>query len=130
MPSAAVFEDRKLGHQDRPIRRISKTSRDGDGEITSDAAREQLQFETVPIAMRSKTGHAHAVATDVKCHVDLLEALSVFSHYEERPCVKKETTHLTDHTHRAEGLHLNQTASVARVDLDSGSRKPRSGKRR
>ena len=97
MPSAAVFEDRKLGHQDRPIRWISKTTRDGHGEITSDAARrEQLHLETVLVAMRSKTGHAPAVIRKFKYHVDLLEALS---RYEERPCVKIKTTHLTDRTH-------------------------------
>lgn len=48
----------------------------------------------------------------------------MFSRYQEAPCVKIETTHLTDQTHAAAGLHLNQTTSVARLDLDSGSRKP------
>ena len=54
----------------------------------------------------------------------LLESLSKSLLYREGPCVRIETTGLTDQTHPAEELHLNQIKSVARLELDSGSGKP------
>ncbi|KAF2631733.1 hypothetical protein BU25DRAFT_195634 [Macroventuria anomochaeta] len=62
--------------------------------------------------------------TETNLSCGSLEACSALSLYQELPCVEIETTHLIDQTHPADGLHLNQTSSVARVDLYSGSRKP------
>jgi hypothetical protein len=56
--------------------------------------------------------------------VGLLESLFGVLLYQEGPCLGIETTGLTDQTHPAEELHLNQTTSVARIELDSGSGKP------
>lgn len=56
--------------------------------------------------------------------MDILESLSRILLYQEGPCVRIETTGLTDQTHPVEELRLNQTTSVARLELDSGSGKP------
>lgn len=53
-----------------------------------------------------------------------LGARSALSLYQEVPCVNIDTTRQTDQAQPLLWLRLNQTSYVARVDFDSGSRKP------
>lgn len=53
--------------------------------------------------------------TEIRLPCGLLESLSGNLLYQEGPCVRIETTGLTDQTHLGEELHLNQTTTVARL---------------
>ncbi|KAJ4984682.1 hypothetical protein SVAN01_09796 [Stagonosporopsis vannaccii] len=75
--------------------------------------------------MRSTSGHA-PVLWRIKFESSCGSSGSSFCAFilPGAPCVKIETTRLTDQTHLVKRASLNQTLCVARIDLDSGSRKP------
>ena len=115
-----VLEDRELGHQDRPNRRRSRTSRDRDLEIASEAICKQLipklcLCQCVPKLITLLLSHTEIRLPCGPSGISLWVLL-----YKEGPCVRIETTGLTDQPHPAEELHLNQTTSVARLKFDSG----------
>lgn len=75
--------------------------------------------------MRSTTGHAQVLwRMEIESLCGPSGSSSCACLLPGGPCPEVETTRLTDHMHPAKNLFLTLKLCVARVDHDSGSRKP------